>query len=440
MALLLGIDMGTTKSACVIVDSDRRTLLACESMAHQAAAGGGIQDARRHVEVVRRLIGRLPESLRGEVKCVGVAGQMHGVVLWSRHAVSPLFTWQSVTRDLEHFQTVAPDLRHGFGVATLAQLASERKLDAYEYAGTIHDYLVWQLTGCPGKPVMDYSDAASWGTYRLRENCFDGASWARLGIPERLMPQVVPVCSNAGVVAGAWGIPRGIPVMAAVGDNQASVAATAEDPSDEIYLTLGTGAQLSIVADRLAEQVECRPYLDGKYLAVGTPLCGGAAWAWLQQHVKAWLNALGCAPIPDAELYDRIDALAAAALQDDDLPAVHPHFLGERSDPGKRGVIEHLTLTNFTPGKFAAALAIGIVENLQGMLPRELWQDRKRLLVSGNAIRKTRALQAACVRCFGIEPIPVSGREEAACGAALLSGRLLKETSDGRETEITEKN
>ena len=365
MSLLLGIDMGTTKSACVIVDSNRNTLLACESMAHHAETGDGIQDVFCHIDTVQQLIHRLAEQLRRKVEAVGITGQMHGVVLWSQHKVSPLFTWQSMTRELERFQMIAPDLRHGFGVSTLAQLALERKLGAYEYAGTIHDYLVWQLTGCHGKPVMDYSNAASWGAYLLGENCFDRSVWKQLGIPEHLMPQVVPVCNKAGIVTGTWGIPSGIPVMAAVGDNQASVAATAENSPDEIYLTLGTGAQLSIVVDHLVDQVECRPYLDGTFLAVGTPLCGGAAWAWLHQHVKAWLSILEREPIPDAELYQRIDALAIAALQDEDLPVIHPHFLGERCDPGKRGIIEQLSLANFTPGKFAAALARAFSQALQ---------------------------------------------------------------------------
>lgn len=426
MSLLLGIDVGTTKNACVIVESEQRMLLACESMAHQAVIAEGIQDAGRHIDIIRQLISRLPEQLLQQVKAVGVTGQMHGVVTWSQNMVSPLFTWQSATRELKRFQMIAPELRHGFGGASLAQLASDRQLDDYEHAATIHDYLVWQLTGCPEKTVMDYSNAASWGAYLLRENRFDASVWKQLGIPERLMPEVVPIGTKAGVTVEGWGIPAGIPVMAAVGDNQASVVATAEFPADEIYLTLGTGAQLSVVIDHPADFVECRPYPDGRFLAVAAPLCGGAAWAWLHQHVKAWLTALKREPISDAELYDRIDALAVAALQDEDLPVVHPHFLGERHDPGVRGTLEELTLENFTPQKLAAALALGIIDNLRQMLPEELWQGRKRLLISGNAIRKTRALQVACVKCFGVKPIPTAGKEEAACGAALLSRRLLK--------------
>ncbi len=425
MALLLGIDVGTTKSACVIVDSESRALLACESAAHGAGICEGVQDAARHIAVIRRLIEKLPAELRRDIAAVGVTGQMHGVVAWSAALVSPLYTWQSQTRDLAEFQAIAPGLRHGFGVASLAQLAKDGELAGYEHAATIHDYLVWQMTGAAGKPVMDYSDAASWGTYDLRANGFDREAWRRLGIPETLMPRVVAIGSKAGELADGWGLPAGIPVMAAVGDNQASVAATAVMPEDEIYLTLGTGAQLSVVIGEVADAVECRPYPGGRFLAVAAPLCGGAAWAWLHTHVKAWLAALDCEVPADAALYDKIDALALAAMDDADLPAVQPHFLGERHDPALRGSVEKLTLENYTPGKLAAALALGIVENLQRSLPEAFWKGRRRLLISGNAIRKTRALQAACVKCFGVEPIPAEGNEEAARGAAQLSGSLL---------------
>lgn len=427
MALLLGIDLGTTKDACVILAPEDRTLLACESMPHEAAVAEGVQDVGRHLEVVRLLLGKLPEDLRRAVGAIGVTGQMHGVVAWSEKGVAPLYTWQSKTPDLALFQAVSPSLNHGFGVATLAQMAKNGELGRYRHAATIHDFLVWQLTGRPEDPVMDFTDAASWGAYDLRENRFEKDVLQKLGIPEEIMPRLVPPGSSAGSSVAGWGVPANIPVMAAIGDNQSSVCATAENPEDEIYLTLGTGAQLSVVLDRLTGKSECRPFPGDRFLAVAAPLCGGAAWAWLQKHVRSWLEVFPPAhPLDDAALYDRIDELACSAMDDEDLPILRPHFLGERGRPELRGSLENLTLENFTPAKLAASLALGIVENLRSSLPEELMRGRQRLVVSGNAVRRTRALQKACVKCFEIEPAVAGIREEAACGAALLSRRLLK--------------
>ncbi len=424
MSILLGIDTGTTKSACVLLNKADHTLLACVSREHKAGISDGVQDARKHLEVIRELIAELPGELKKNISSVGVTGQMHGVVLWSKEKISPLYTWQSTVKDIAKLRRTAPGLCHGFGCATMAELAAEGKLDGYSFAATVHDFLVWHLTGNTGKPVMDLSDAASWGCFDTAKGSFDMSLWQKLGIPAILVPEIRPVASCAGTTVGGWGLPEGIPVMTAIGDNQASVAVSAETPEEEIFLTLGTGAQLSVVIDRPVDGVECRPYCGGKFLAVAAPLCGGAAWAWLVKTIKDWQKALGREVLPDGEIYDIIDDLACNAMDCSDLPETVPSFLGERSAPDIRGTVSGITLDNFTPGKTAASLALGIIRNLRSTLPEELQRNRKKLLVSGNAVRRTRALQMACTKIFGIRPTVLTNKEEAACGAAILSAGL----------------
>lgn len=426
MTLLLGIDTGTTKSACVIIDKESRELLACVSRAHGAGLGDGLQDAEKHLSVIKELLAELPAELMQQVSAVGVTGQMHGVVLWSQKKVSELYSWQSrIPEDsLAKFRMSVPGLCHGFGVSTLAYLAAENALDGYTCAATIHDFLVWHLTGGTTTPVMDAADAASWGCFDLEKGCFDMNGWRALAIPEHLCPEVVPMGSCAGRTVPGWNIPAGIPVMAATGDNQASVAAAAGVPEEEIYLTLGTGAQLSVVIPESVPGVECRPYSGNRFLAVAAPLCGGAAWAWLVRHVKEWQQLLGMPDMPESQIYDIIDHAALEEFDAPDLPEIIPSFLGERSAPDLRGSISGLTLENYTPGKIAAALARGIISNLRSTLPESLQKNRKKLLVSGNAVRRTLVLQKACTAIFGLTPEIPESREEAACGAAVMSGHL----------------
>jgi len=303
---------------------------------------------------------------------------------------------------------------------------------------------------------MDCADAASWGGFRgefAGGNCNGGTSGTlgippkpqespmssmshqfdelivtALGIPMEILPEVVPCGTLAGHLAGGWGLPEGIPVTVATGDNQASVFATSRNTVEEVHLTIGTGAQLSVVVDTetaksLRGRIELRPFFDGQMLAVVAPLCGGAAWAWLHEAVKKISAAAGGAPCRDAELYDRIDAFALAEMEADDLPSVAPHFLGERHTPHLRGSIDNLTLHNFTLGKLAAGLAHGIIDTLARPMPRKILATRKHLLASGNAIRKTAVLRRAAEMRFRLPVEIVEGREEAACGAALLAMR-----------------
>jgi len=420
MSLALGIDFGTTKTAVAVMDTETKKLLHADGCNHDAAIAPGIQDGQKHLTAMQQLLAALPMDLAAQIGAVGVTGQMHGVILWSRAKTSNLYTWQYQNPKLADIQAVAPELCHGYGMTTLAEFAMAKKLDGYEFAGTIHDYAVWHLCGQPEQAVTDDTDAASWGLFDLKNRVFMFDKVKKLGIPVRLLPKVLPAGSLAGHLNYPCALPRGIPVTVAAGDNQCSVLATAQGAVEhEMYLTIGTGAQLSLVTDDFTDQVSLRPYFGGKYLAVAAPLCGGAAWALLQNNVKELLAACRL-PLPsDAALYDILDDLAVQAMDDADLPLVKPNFCGERNQPDLRGAVENLTLQNCTPGKIAAAWALGIVRNMYQMMPQPLLQGRKHLLVSGNAVRKTRALQAACQKIFGVKPVITETREEAACGAAM---------------------
>ncbi|MBU4459921.1 MAG: hypothetical protein KJ579_05085, partial [Verrucomicrobia bacterium] len=249
-------------------------------------------------------------------------------------------------------------------------------------------------------------------------------------IPDRLLPGVVSCGAGAGSVcateAVALGIPEGIPVTAAIGDNQASLLATLGDPATDLGLTLGTGAQVSAVmaaapARRAAAgcaTCECRPFPDGRTAVVAASLCGGAAWAWLADAVLAWMRDLGMKAPSRDRVFARLNDLGLASR---DEIEVHPHFLGERYDPALTGRMLGLTMDSFRLGAVARGLARGIVRNLRGMLPPAALRGRRRVVGSGNALRRVPLLQAMVREEFGLSLVLSPGREEAAAGAARLA-------------------
>ncbi len=430
MAILLGIDIGTTKTACAVLDSGRGALLFCASEAHHAEIAPGLQDPAKHFLLVEKMMRSIPGDLKNNISAVGVTGQMHGVVLWNQYGnISPLYTWQSTVPDFARITAIEPALCQGFGITTLAHLQAENKLTSYTFSGTIMDYVVWQLTGQPERVMIDQTNAASWGAYDLHRHGFRGEVLERLSIPDRLLPEIVPPGTRAGELK--WGrdvgLPYGIPVMAAVGDNQASVFFTSHDPEKELFLTIGTGSQLSAVTESVESGSTCeyRPYPDGRYLAVAAPLCGGASWALLADLFRQTLTAYGVVVPDEATLYRKLDDMALTEINSADLPLIQPHFLGERYDAALRGGIGNLTLNNVTPGKLAAGFALGIIRTLRDSLPENVRESRTQLLCSGNAIRRNQSLQKACTICFGMPCQFPENREEAACGAALLAERLL---------------
>src|SRR5512145_2431520 len=80
----LGIDIGTSKIAAVILDP-AGSVLAIASRPHHAALAGPPgrfeQDPRKLYSVAREVVRELPEPIRAQVRSIGLTGQMHGVLL-----------------------------------------------------------------------------------------------------------------------------------------------------------------------------------------------------------------------------------------------------------------------------------------------------------------------------------------------------------------------
>jgi sedoheptulokinase len=440
--MLLGIDIGTTKTAAVLTGEDRK-VHAVASRVHEAGLQSGMgraeQDVARHFETVKQLVRELPTDGREGVRAIGVTGQMHGALVLDGVGtpLTPLVTWQD-QRCLEEpkFLTnlnawTGHPLRSGYGCATLCWFRGHGGLPAgTEAAATIHDWLVMRLCG-QSRPYTDATDAASWGLFDLRTLNWDERAVAAAELPRELLPEVKPCGSRAGLLdhalANDLGLPAGIPVAVALGDNQASLLATLHEPERELALTLGTGGQLSAVLpagasvswELLAATHEYRPFPCGRFAVVAASLCGGAAWAWLPESIAGWAKDLGLPCPAPTELFARIDELG---LSGQNALRVRPSFLGERHAGALRGSVEGIDLNNFTLGNLARALAFGILVNLKEMLPQSVLRDRIRVVGSGNALRRSRLLQRLTEEVFGLPLILTEGREEAAVGAALNAG------------------
>jgi len=434
----LGLDIGTTKVAAVIADSSSAAA-AVVSLDHRAdlsvPMGRAEQDSEVLLDAAWRAVRELPAELRRQVRAIGLTGQMHGVLLLDSvgRPLSPLVTWQDQRCLEEGFlekliaRTGRP-LSTGFGCATLAWFAAHHALlQNATSAGTIQDYATMVLCGRV-RPATDPTDAASWGLFDLQSLAWDLTAVKAGGFDAALLPEVRPCGSCAGtlsdLMARELGLPPGIPVAVAIGDNQASLLATLRDPLREIAITLGTGAQASLVLPpgeaienpAPGRPYEFRPYPGGRSLVTAASLCGGSAWAWLARTVASWQRDLGLPDVAEETLYVKLNALGLAA---DDGPVVAPHFLGERHAAALRGSISRISLDNFHLGQLARGLARGIVANLRDMLPPRHLEHRTRLVGSGNALRRNRLLQVAAEEVFGLPLVMSEGREEAALGAAL---------------------
>jgi len=445
--MFLGIDIGTTKIAAVIVGPDEH-VEATVSQHHHAdldtPAGRSEQDAQRLLDTTWSIVRELPAKLRRHVQAVGVTGQMHGLVLLDSHCqpLSPLITWQD-QRCLEDDGFLPElnahtghELHTGCACATLTWLAEHGQIaEGATSAATIHDLAVARLCSMT-KALTDPTSAASWGLFDLRALSWDEAAITAARFPRHLLPELRPCGSLAGCVtqdtADHLGLRPQTPVAVAIGDNQASLIATVRQPDKQLALTLGTGGQLSVIlpadeALRIAGDCatcECRPYPGGRMAIVAASLSGGSAWTWLVQTIQSWAKDLGLPELKTEDVFAQINALG---LQSTEELSVCPRFLGQRHAPDDRGAIGGIDLHNFRIGPLARGLARGIIEELRQMLPPRALSGRDHIVCSGNALRRNTLLQSMAEDVFGLPVIIAASQEEAATGAAML-GRPLADS------------
>lgn len=429
----LGLDIGTTTISAVVVEN--KQVIASKTLPNQSFLRSPhswekIQDPH----VIRGIALEAVEALleaHPDVAAIGVTGQMHGILYLDAAGtpVSPLYTWQDGRGDLpfEEGLSYAQSLTQltgypmstGFGFVT--HFYNEKNHLVPQNAAvfcTIHDYIAMLLTGNP-TPVTDPGDGASFGLFRVDGGCFDEAAIRKAGMAYGLAPKVVQI--------PCIGYYKGKPVSVAIGDNQASFLGATGGRTDAMVLNMGTGGQISIFVENWVHcpGLETRPFPGGGYLLAGSSLCGGRAYALLEQFLAGTVESVTGTKY---DCYGALDGLLGSAPKPRDLPRTAPLFQGTREDPTLRGSITGLTTENFTLRHLAWSMLEGMAAELHELYLRYEAQGGKplSLIGSGNGLRKNVYLQQCCQELFG-QPLTMSGcREEAAAGAALYAKTMLK--------------
>ena len=111
------------------------------------------------------------------------------------------------------------------------------------------------------------------------------------------------ICEDMEVL----GMYKDIPVTVAIGDNQASFLGAAGSENNTLLVNMGTGGQISVLTDQYfeTEGIEARPFLGGKYLLVGASLCGGKAYALLENFFRSFMKEAIGQDIPLYEILGR---------------------------------------------------------------------------------------------------------------------------------------
>ena len=427
----LGLDLGTTTISAVVAE-DTQVLTALtlknDSFLSGTHSWERIQDPARILAQALQAVRTLLESYP-DVACIGITGQMHGLVYLDEAGVpvSPLYTWQDGRGDQVYgngktyaaylSELTGHFLATGYGMVThFYNLKNGIVPGNAAVFCTIQDYLAMVLTE-KTVPTTDQSDAASFGMFQVEKGCFDVAALEKAGISPDLLPTIAEdPC--AGLYEGR------IPVYTAIGDNQASFLGATGGDIQAMLVNVGTGGQFSVYTKKFMEcnGLETRPF-PGGFLLVGASLCCGRAYALLEGFLRETAQAMtGTAPESG---YAAMEKLLSAG-RPEDVPTLLPLFQGTRQEPTLRGSITGLSTENFTPRHLIWAMLEGIAGELHGLYLQYEKAGGKtaKLIGSGNGLRKNPALQKILSQKFGRELLLSEQEEEAAYGACLYAQRF----------------
>ena len=446
----IGLDIGTTTISLVVLGEDQKTVYECYNIPNNSQI---ISDKAFHkIQSVEYIINKISALVDMAVKyheriiAIGLTGQMHGILYIDNDgmAVSDLYTWQDKCGEelinesgngetggrtyCKYIEDISGEkVATGYGLVTHYYLMKNNLLPAKAHKFcTIIDYAGMILTDRKS-PLTHVSNAASFGCFNCETNDFKWDKLDILGIDNKYLPEITVKNQIIGVYSE-------IPVIVAIGDNQASFIGTVDNLESSVLINIGTGSQLSMLSkdtkdfgyNKQNDSFEIRPFINDMQLKSYSALCGGYAYAILQQFVgEIVFYATG-------EAREQYDLLERSILDVHDYTGVKVNttFNGTRQNPDKTGSIENITSENFSLKNLVYGFSEGIVNELyekylEMLSPKES-ENIKYITISGNGARKNKLIPQIIKKIFNKDTVMKNSEEEAAIGAAMFAGEYIK--------------
>lgn len=301
----LVIDVGTSGLRASILHNDGKvTDLHYEEFAPSSPAGGLVEfDAREMYAAVRRV--SLAALADNTADAVGITNQRASTIIWrasTGEPIGPAIGWQDlrtvgecIMAKIEHGLAFAPNQTATKASWMLKNYISDAHArgDDDIRIGTVDSWLVWNLSHGAAH-VTDHTNAGVTGLTVPSADQWNEKVLAILEIAPHQLPQIVP---SSGFVANAVDLPGAPPIMAIVGDQQASLVGQGCIEPGRTKITFGTGGMLNTFVGSNAPTAAQRSsagtfpivaYSDSHGLRYGTEaimLAAGTNIEWLRDDM-----------------------------------------------------------------------------------------------------------------------------------------------------------
>jgi xylulokinase len=436
VALFIGIDSGTQGVKAVVLDLERRKIVAEARATHRLIPGLPVGHMEQHprdwVVALEAVLAEVTGKIdRSRVRGLGVSGQQHGFVPLDQDGgvIRPAKLWcdtsttaecASITRKLGG---AAAALRKtgnlvlpGFTAPKILWLKRHEPANYRRLRHVLlpHDYLNYYLTG---NYFMEAGDASGTALMDVRRRAWSDAAIDAVDKNLRdWLPPISAAHEPAGVLRPAlaqkFGLGSGVVVSAGGGDNMMGAIGTGNVAPGVVSASFGTSGTLYAYT--------AKPVVDPHgEIAAFCSSTGG--WLPLLCTMNATSITEQVRALFDFD-HERMAAAVAQTPAGADGLLLLPYLAGERTPnvPDGSGVLFGLTLENFRAGHFARAAMEGVAMGMNYGLRRlhALGVRAREIRVTGGGA-KSPVWRQIMADVFGVSVVAMRADESAALGAAL---------------------
>ena len=366
MICLLGVDLGTSGTKTVLFDAEGREVASrsVEYPLYQPQNGWAEQDPRdwwnAAVSTIRGVLEKSGVN-PGDVKGLGISGQMHGLVLLDENG-EPL--GRSLLWCDGRTQRECDEITQAVGEKRLIEIAANPALTGFTagkilwvrrhqpelFARARHallpkDYVRYRLTGVLAQEI---SDASGTNLLDVPARRWSKEIMDKLGLSLSLLPPLVESCEAAGAItpeaAELTGLRAGTVVAGGAGDNMAAAIGTGVAESGRAFTTIGTSGVVfahtsKVTIDKLGRVHTCCAAVPGCWHVMGVTQGAGLSLKWFRDN---FCNAeKETAKMMGVDAYYLMDKEADTVPIGANRLLYLPYLMGERTphlDPDARGI------------------------------------------------------------------------------------------------------
>jgi glycerol kinase len=315
MSYVISLDQGTTSSRAVLFDEKCRIKAIAQQEFRQIFPRPGWveHDPNEILNTQTAVLGKVIQDhgvRLSAIHAIGITNQRETTVVWDRNSGQPVYNaivWQdkrtaAICEDLKR-RGLESYVRENTGLVIDSYFSATKikwildniegvrqRADKGELAfGTVDSWLIWNLTGGTSH-VTDYTNASRTMLYNIRSLQWDKKLLGELGIPESMLPSVLPSAADFG----HWKTGQdNVPIAGVAGDQHAALFGQAcfepgmvkNTYGTGCFMLMNTGSKIQLSQNGLVTTIAWG--LDGKveYALEGSVFIAGAAVQWLRDSM-----------------------------------------------------------------------------------------------------------------------------------------------------------